>query len=129
MPLPARHHMEHRCGHRRATKMRVIVRTLQGRAADGLLANLSGSGALVYSVLPATVSSKILVQLPQWLVQPSPQCAIGAEVIRLVDGGFAIEWETFSPPQVRSILRQLGIENPPLGGMPLRANVRAEASR
>jgi hypothetical protein len=118
------HEMEHRCGHRRAAKVRVILRTTQGLVADGLIVNFSGSGALLFSTLPAVVSSRVLVQLPQWLAQPSGEPSLPAEIVRIVPGGFAVEWESFSPPQVRWILRQPGIESPALRNA---TSLRAEA--
>jgi PilZ domain len=122
MGIPARHEMEHRCGHRRTTRMRVTLRTMQGLVADGLIANVSGSGALLFSALPGVLSSRVLVQLPPRLVQPSGASSVQAEIVRIVPGGFAVEWENFSPPEVRWILRQLGFESPtPRNAISLRA--------
>ena len=111
MAPSAMHEMEHRCGHRRPAKVRVTLRTMQGLVAEGLIANVSGSGALLFSTLPCVMSSRVLVQLPQWLVQPSGEPSLPAQIVRIVPGGFAVEWENFSPPQVRWILRQPGFES------------------
>jgi hypothetical protein len=112
MTILARHEMEHRCGHRRAAKVRVTLRTMQGLVADGLIADVSGSGALLVSALPGVVSARVLVQLPRRLVPPSGESSLQAEIVRVVPGGFAVEWQSFSPPEVRWILRQLGVESP-----------------
>jgi hypothetical protein len=82
---------------------------MQGFAADGCIVNLSASGALVASELPASLNMRVLLQLPS---QPDQGTGpmVRAEVIRVVEDGFAVEWDEFSPPPVRALLRQLGTE-------------------
>jgi hypothetical protein len=102
--------MEHRCGYRRAARLRVIVRGLHGAAAEGVVRDISASGAFIASSLPVRASAQIFVQF-EYLQQFSrTRRAVAAEVVRCESNGFAIEWEDFSPPAVRALLRQLSHE-------------------
>ena len=76
---------------------------MHGFVAEGFIVNISASGALVLSDLPVAVSTRVLLRLPT-------DQTLRAQVIRAVHGGFAIEWEEFSPSEVRTLLRQLGLE-------------------
>ena len=82
---------------------------MHGFAADGCIVNLSASGALLLTDLPICVNTRVMLQLPRQPDQ-SADPLVRAEVVRVVHGGFAIEWDEFSPPQVRTLLRQLGLE-------------------
>jgi hypothetical protein len=100
--------MEHRCGYRRETQLKVIIRGLHGHAAEGLVSNISASGALIVTSLPVRLSSQVFVQFEYLQPFSRTRRAIAAEVIRCETGAFAIEWEDFSPQAVRAVLRQLG---------------------
>ncbi len=97
--------MEHRCGLRRATRLRVTIRALQGSPVDAQIVCLSGSGALVLCALPAPVGSVLLVRFDPRQADSRLALTARGQVIRLVQGGFAIEWEQFAPMPVRAALR------------------------
>jgi len=98
--------MERRYGQRRASKLPVTLRTKQGQAIEGQVYEISSSGALVAARWPAKLNSQVLLQfrMPH---SNTKKAAAWAEVIRHAPKGFAVEWEEFSPPVVRSILREL----------------------
>ena len=83
--------MEHRCGLRRETRLRVTLRTLQGVPVEGEIVSLSGSGALVLSALQLPVGSTLLVQFHSRDTDFTGPRTARAEVIRPVRGGFAVE--------------------------------------
>lgn len=98
--------MERRYGQRRTSKLTVTLRTRQGLAIEGQVYQISSSGALVAAPWPAKPNSQVLLQFKTGYSN-SKEATVRAEVIRCEANGFAVEWEEFSPPIVRSILREL----------------------
>ena len=97
--------MEHRCGYRRPIAAQVTLRTRGGLAAEGRIENLSCSGALVRTCLPLPVHMYVIVQFAADRERgPRDRTFVPATVIRLLDGGFAIEWIEFAPPAIRNII-------------------------
>jgi PilZ domain-containing protein len=95
--------MEHRCGFRRTATAQVLVRTPDGISAKAELRNISASGALLRTPLPAPLYALVSVRFPgridaHW---------IEAHVVRQADDGLAIEWTEFSPDVVREVLRSI----------------------
>lgn len=95
--------MEHRCGHRRTATAQVLVRRPDGVSGKAELQNISASGALLLTPLPASLHSLVSVRFGgqfgrQWA---------SAHVVRVADGGLAIEWTEFSPDVVRQVLLSL----------------------
>ena len=98
--------MERRYGQRRSSSLAVTLRTKQGTAVEGQVYEISSSGALVATPWPAKLNSRVLLQFK--VRHPNPKGTVAwAEVVRRAPNGFAVEWEEFSPPVVRSILREL----------------------
>jgi hypothetical protein len=102
--------MEHRCGLRRATRLRVTLRTLRASPVEGEIVSISGSGAVVLSALNVPVNSLVLVQFDSRQGESRLASTTRAEVIRPVQGGFAIEWEQFAPAPVRAALRHVAAD-------------------
>jgi hypothetical protein len=98
--------MERRYGQRRTSSLTVTLRTKQGVAVEGQVSEISSSGALVAAPWPAKLNSQVLLQFRVHRSN-SKEAAAWAEVIRRAPNGFAVEWEEFSPPVVRAILREL----------------------
>ena len=98
--------MERRYGQRRKSRLTVTLRTKQGLAVEGWVHEISSSGALVAAPWLAKLNSPVLLQFKLRHLNPK-EAAAWAEVIRRAPDGFAVEWEAFSPPVVRSILREL----------------------
>ena len=100
--------MEHRCGRRRDTRLRVTIRTRSGVATEAQVSNISSSGAFVRAHLPLTLNSVVYVQFWDTVPGKRPRGeAIPAEVVRHCTEGFALEWTEFSPQTIRSIVREL----------------------
>ena len=103
--------MEHRCGYRRQASAAIVIRTPDGLAASGRLRDISASGALIVSHLPAPLHGQVLVQLTAGPRKNHRSAVvIRGQVVRHMPGGFAIEWADFSPPAVRALLRQIAAE-------------------
>jgi PilZ domain-containing protein len=113
--------MEHRCGYRRPISAGIVIRTSNGLAASGRLCDISASGALIASHLPAPVHAQVLVQFTERQKSRRSAAVIRGEIVRHAPGGFAIEWSEFSPPLVRALLRQVAGE----GAAAPRATTRA----
>jgi len=79
-----------------------------GVVADGELVNVSASGALLLSTLPVRLHSQVFVQFQAAPPLSRRSVTVRADVIRTIRGGFALEWEEFSAPPIRSLLRDLG---------------------
>ena len=103
--------MEHRCGYRRPISARIVIRTPNGVAASGRLRDVSASGALIASHLPAPLHGEVLVQFTEWQQKSNRSAVVvRGQIVRHAPGGFAIEWSEFSPPLVRALLRQIAGE-------------------
>jgi len=95
--------MEHRCGHRRTATAQVLIRRPDGVSGKAELQNISASGALLLTHLPASLHTLVSVRLTghfgrQW---------VSAHVVRQAEDGLAVEWAEFSPDAVREILSSL----------------------
>src|SRR5262245_54932820 len=94
--------MEHRCGHRRAVEVAVIIRTRAGLAGRATVCDVSASGARVDTTLPLGLHSVVLLQFTAKEEGKSRQrVTLEAEVVRLTDSGFGIEWAEFAPEGAR----------------------------
>ena len=95
--------MEHRCVYRRTATAQVLIRRPDGVSGKGELRNISASGALLLTHLPAPLHAQVSVRFTgrfgrQW---------VSAHVVRQADDGLAVEWTEFSPDVVRQILVSL----------------------
>ena len=99
--------MEHRCGYRRTVTARVTLRTRTGLAAEGELCNLSASGALIRTPLPLPIHTHVLIQFALHSAGRVQRAVVTGEVVRFVEGGFAVEWAEFSPMPLRKLMRRL----------------------
>lgn len=104
--------MDQRCGYRRPAQLKVLIRTSSGSVVEGEVLDISASGALVAGVAREAVCGSVLLQFVKG-GSPVLACAVKAAVVREAQCGFAVEWEQFSPPAIRSMLRQLAL--PPDG--------------
>lgn len=99
--------MEHRCGYRRSVNVAVIIRTRGGVAGKAIVSDVSASGALVTTSLPVATHAVVFVQFD---VARSDgryrRVNIEAEVVRLTNGGFGLEWTEFAPEAVREFYAQ-----------------------
>lgn len=98
--------MEHRCGYRRTATAQVMVRRPDGVAGKAEVRNISASGALLLTHLPASLHSLVSVRFGgqfgrQWT---------SAHVVRVADEGLAVEWTEFSPEVVRQVLLSLSTD-------------------
>jgi hypothetical protein len=99
--------VEHRCGHRRAAQLNVLVRTRDGLEAEGLIVNISSSGALIRCA-PLGRHSQVSVQFKSSaLTELRRRLIVRGDVIRETASGFAVEWSQFSPPVVVSVIREI----------------------
>ena len=98
--------MERRYGQRRTSHLAVTLRTRQGLAVEGQVHEISSSGAFVAAPSSAKLNGPVLLQFKLRDAKPK-EAEAWAAVIRSAPQGFAVEWEEFSPPVVRSILREL----------------------
>jgi hypothetical protein len=111
--------MEHRCGYRRPIHVAALVRTRGGVAGKAILSEVSASGARVVATLPVAPHSMVLVQFSIHRASARPErVTIEAEVVRLTETGFALEWTEFAPQAAR-LLYAPRVET--------SANVRAES--
>jgi hypothetical protein len=94
--------MEHRWGERLALQARVVLRTPGGLQGIGYIRDVSISGALVVSGMPASSMSCVHVSLP---AGSSLSKSIEGQVVRQTEDGFAIEWCELAPEAVRSLLQ------------------------
>ena len=97
--------MEHRCGYRRTVTARVLIRTPNGVSATAALCNISASGALLRTNLPASLHAVVSVGFRgrDFRTQYGRRW-VSAHIVRQADGGLAVEWTEFSPEVVREVL-------------------------
>src|SRR5215831_8175833 len=90
--------MEHRCGNRRTATAQVLIKRTDGISATAQVRNISASGALLQTHLPAPLHTLVSIG---FACKPFPERAqrqwIPAHIVRQVDGGLAVEWTEFSP--------------------------------
>ena len=95
--------MEHRCGYRRTATAQVLIKRPDGISAKAELRNISASGALLRTYLPASLYAVVSVKFAGRFGQHW----IDAHVVRQADDGLAVEWTEFSPEVVRQMLLSL----------------------
>lgn len=97
--------MEHRWGLRSAVDQAVHVWAPNGVAARGQLLNISISGALVRSSLPVQVLGRVKFRVTTSNCRGKPKWTAEAQIVRVENDGFAVEWCEFAPPAVRAVIR------------------------
>jgi hypothetical protein len=97
--------MEHRWGLRRRVYRSVHVWTVGRVASVGRLRDVSISGAFVETSLPVQPLSRVRFQFKPTAHEARSRCTADAQVVRLENHGFAVEWCEFAPPAVRSLIR------------------------
>jgi hypothetical protein len=105
--------VEHRCGHRRAAGLKVLIRTRDGIEAEGCIINISSSGALI-RCRPLGAATQVSVHFKSSLLAATElrrRLVVTGDVIRETANGFAVEWSQFSPPIVVSVIRQISSRN------------------
>jgi PilZ domain len=95
--------MEHRYGRRWPLHVPVLLRTAQGNASQAFLRDISSSGAQLACLAHVPVGARLQVYVLDGGTH-SPRAA--GEVVRICEGGFAIEWMEFSPELVKGLLSQ-----------------------
>jgi PilZ domain len=101
--------MEHRCGNRRTATAQVLIKRPDGISATAQLRNISASGALLQTHLPAPLHAVVAVGFPgKAFSERSPRQWITAHIVRQLDDGMAVEWTEFSPETVRQLLVAIG---------------------
>jgi hypothetical protein len=101
--------MEHRWGERLWVALPVRVTTHRFSVRDGLLADLSVSGAYIQTAFQARVQSRIevAIMLPPRLRYASP--LLCAYVARRYKSGFGVEWCEFGPPAIKDLLHAVAV--------------------
>jgi hypothetical protein len=100
--------MEHRCGNRRTATAQVLIKRPDGISATAQLRNISASGALLQTHLPAPLHAIVAVGFAGRVLERAPRQWITAHIVRQLDDGMAVEWTEFSPDVVRQVLVALG---------------------
>jgi hypothetical protein len=93
--------MEHRWGERLPVRTRVAVRARGGLQGIAYIRDVSISGALLVSGVPASSMSFVRVFLPAGASMRGR--SIEGQVVRHTGDGFAIEWCELAPEVVRSL--------------------------
>jgi hypothetical protein len=105
------HGTESRWGDRVRVNIPVQVSTEDFSRADGFIANLSLSGALVKAAVDLRLHSLVEVSIP--LSSSSQRCeAVNAYVSRKLHAGIGLEWCDFAPTVVKDLLRSPSIRIP-----------------
>lgn len=84
--------MEHRWGQRKAAHQSVRVATVGGDSAQGHVANVSISGALVKTPLPAPVLSIVQITFVTEKRRLRVSGTVAAQVVRRTPEGLGLEW-------------------------------------
>jgi hypothetical protein len=95
--------MEHRWGARHAADHAVQLRTRDGVASQGRVVDVSISGALIATLMPAPTLSYIRVFLASDQPDRRARTMIEGQVVRHTAEGFALEWCEFAPDAVRAL--------------------------
>jgi hypothetical protein len=98
--------MEHRWGQRRAVHEPVHLQTASGMTGAGHIVNVSISGALVKTALPALPLSVILVSFMPDRGHSRVAPIIEAQVVRRTEEGIALEW-CDSALELNRVLREI----------------------
>ena len=96
--------MEHRCGLRRPVSLAVHLWTRGGVASHGELQNVSLSGALVRTALPVRLLARVTFQFKTSRAVKVKMTA-EAQVVRVTNTGFAVEWCEFAPSSIELLMR------------------------
>lgn len=94
--------MEHRWGERLSVRTRVALRAHGGLQGIGYIRDVSLSGALLVTGVPASSMSCVKIFLTD-SASTSPT-SIEGQVVRHTENGFAVEWCEFAPEAVRSLV-------------------------
>lgn len=89
--------MEHRLGHRVAIREHVQLLTSSGGFREGVLTDISLSGAFVSTRLRLPPLASLYVSFPNPRDVSRSQ-VVKAQVVRESGDGFGIEWWQFAPP-------------------------------
>lgn len=96
--------MERRWGERQHANASVRLRSRSGAPVPGRLINVSASGALIATHLPAPVLSKLEVLLGADGFGRDRTASIPGQVIRQTPEGLAVEWIEFAPEPLRYLM-------------------------
>jgi hypothetical protein len=96
--------VERRWGERQDANATVRLRNRAGAAVPGRLINVSASGALIATHLPAPVLSNLEVLVSADRVGRDSAVAIPGQVIRRTPDGLAVEWIEFAPEPLRALM-------------------------
>ncbi len=96
--------MEHRWGERRTVSRQVRLRTRGGVAAEGVVINVSISGAFIRTHLPASLLSYVRVHVQSKQVNRRVSAAVEGQVVRLCAEGFALEWIDFAADTLQTFV-------------------------
>jgi hypothetical protein len=99
--------MEHRWGQRLTLELPVRLE-VGGRAlGQGVLRNLSVSGALIETSLELPVFTNLVVTLPASHEIAGQSAGLAASLVRAAPGGFAVEWRDMACPLVVALLERM----------------------
>ena len=96
--------MERRWGERQVANASVRLRSRAGAPVPGRLINVSASGALIATRLPAPVLSNLEVLVSTDHVGRDIDVSIPGQVIRRTPNGLAVEWFEFAPEPLRCLI-------------------------
>ncbi len=96
--------MERRWGERQDANANVRLRSRAGALVPGRLINVSASGALIATHLPAPVLSNLEVLLAADGFGRGRADSIPGQVIRQTPEGLAVEWFELAPEPLRPLL-------------------------
>lgn len=97
--------MEHRWGERLLVDVPVRVSTHAFSQREGILRNLSVSGALLVSDLDARVLARVQIHVVNHHRRVHESPGIQAFVARRYRHGFGLEWCEFAPSAISELLR------------------------
>lgn len=104
--------MEHRCGTRIPTSMRVRL-NMPSRILVGRILNLSLSGAFVALPERLPEQTRLVVEATaQGGFGSTPRWRVPAHVVRTSDGGVGLEWDAFAPWPILTLLRRTAFSAP-----------------
>jgi hypothetical protein len=101
--------VERRWGERQAANANVRLRSRAGVPVPGRLINVSASGALIATRLPAPVLSNLEVLVGSDRFGRQSDVSIPGQVIRRTPDGLAVEWIEFAPEPLRSLMGSLPV--------------------
>ncbi|HKT71296.1 MAG TPA: PilZ domain-containing protein [Steroidobacteraceae bacterium] len=83
--------MEHRWGLRVGVDLPVRIKAPGGICGDGLIRNISASGAFVETLLPLALLTRVVV-VPSDPDEGSESASVPGHVVRTSDEGVGLEW-------------------------------------